>query len=352
MTSRRDRISHTVTVFAGLLLFVAANPIAVLGQQPQPYFTDPAISSDGSEIAFVSGGDIWTVPVAGGDAHLLVSHPATESRPLYSPDGWKLAFVSTRTGNGDIYLLTLDTGDLKRLTFDDSPDSLDAWSADSRWIYFTSGTFDVGTSDLLRVSSDGGTPMQVSGDLYTAEYQAAPSHDGGMVALTGHGIGGGQWWRKGHSHIDESEIWLSRFGAKPTYEQVSEGDAKEMWPMWSKDDRTVYYVSDRSGAQNIWAGDINGARRQVTQFKDGRLLWPSVGYDGRTIVFERNFQIWKLDISNGQATAVTINRRGAPAGPAIEHLRLERRDFRDRPVSRRQEDCFRCPRRNICGGCK
>src|SRR6478672_419776 len=84
--------------------------------ESRPYFTEPSLSPDRSEIAFVSGGDIWTVPSTGGEARLLVSHPANESRPLYSPDGRKLAFISNRTGNGDIYVLTFDTGDLKRLT--------------------------------------------------------------------------------------------------------------------------------------------------------------------------------------------------------------------------------------------
>src|SRR6185503_3049480 len=41
---------------------------------PRPYFTEPAISPDRNEIAFASGGDIWTAPIAGGDARLLVSH--------------------------------------------------------------------------------------------------------------------------------------------------------------------------------------------------------------------------------------------------------------------------------------
>jgi len=137
----------------------------------QPYFTEPAISPDGSEIAFVSGGDIWTVPSGGSEAHLLVSNPANESRPLYSPDGRRLAFVSARTGSGDIYELTLDTGDLKRLTFDDSNDQLDAWSADGHWLYFTSSSRDIsGMNDIVRVSVDGGTPMQVTADSYTNEY--------------------------------------------------------------------------------------------------------------------------------------------------------------------------------------
>src|ERR1041384_1342881 len=67
----------------------------------QPYFTEPALAPDRKEIAFVSGGDIWTVPSSGGVASLLVSNPANESRPLYSPDGKQLGFVSTRTGTGD-----------------------------------------------------------------------------------------------------------------------------------------------------------------------------------------------------------------------------------------------------------
>ena len=321
-----DRSTRLVCRLVFLFMTLAVLCISAHAQpalpKSQPYFTDPAISPDGSEIAFVSGGDIWTVAATGGEAHLLVSHPATESRPLYSPDGKKLAFGSSRTGNGDIYVLTIETGDLKRLTFDDSNDQLDAWSADGRWLYFTSSSRDVGTTDIYRVSSEGGTPMQVSGDLYTNEYFAAPARDGNSVAFTGHGLGGSQWWRKGHSHIDESEIWLMKFGPKTTYEQISEGGAKEVWPMWSKDDHTVYYVSDRSGAQNIWAKDLSGRTRQVTQFKDGRVLWPSISYDGRTIVFERDFQIWKLDASNGRAAAININRRGASPSPAVEHLRL------------------------------
>ena len=84
--------------------------------------------------------------------------------------------------------------------------------------------------------------------------------------------------------------------------------------MWSKDDRTIYYVSDRSGAQNIWADDLNGKRRQVTQFKDGRVLWPSIGYDGKTIVFERNFQVWKLDTSSGRAAAAACSHSSQTSG--------------------------------------
>ena len=288
-----------------------------------PYFTEPAVSPDRSEIAFVSGGDIWTVPAAGGEARLLVSNPANESRPLYSPDGKRMAFISNRTGNGDVYVLTLDTGDLKRLTFDDILDQLDAWSRDGRWIYFSSTSRDIaGMNDIFRVSAEGGTPMQTSADRYANEYWAAPSPDGTAVAFTARGITSSQWWRKGHSHLDESEVWLMHDTAKPSYERITEGGAKEMWPMWNGEGRALFYVSDRSGAQNIWSRALQGQPKQITKFKDGRVLWPNISYDGRLIVFEHDFAIWKLDTSSGQATEVQITRRGAPASPAVEHLTL------------------------------
>src|SRR6187455_2891304 len=95
-------------------------------------FAEPGISPDGREIAFTSGGDIWTVPAGGGEARLLVAHEATERRPLFSPDGASLAFVSTRTGGGDIYVLSMATGAVRRLTWDDGAEQLESWSADSR----------------------------------------------------------------------------------------------------------------------------------------------------------------------------------------------------------------------------
>src|SRR5215472_8697095 len=156
---------------------------------PKQALSDPAISPDGTEIAFVAGGDIWTVPASGGEARMLIAHPATESRPLYSPDGKYLAFTSTRTGNGDVYVLTLATGELKRLTFDDGFEQVDGWSPDSRYIYFSSTSHDIsGMSDIFRVSREGGTSVEVTADRYTTEFQAAPSPDGKALAFVGRGV--------------------------------------------------------------------------------------------------------------------------------------------------------------------
>ena len=309
--------------------------------EPLPSFSEPAISPDKSEIAMVSGGDIWTVAAAGGEARLLVAHEAAESRPLYSPEGDRLAFVSDRTGGGDIYVLTLKTGALKQLTMDDGLERLDAWSRDGRWLYFSSTSRDIaGMNDLYRVRADGGTPMLVSADRYTGEFFAAPSPDGQRVAFSARGNSSAQWWRKGHSHLDESELWLLDMSspagspaAAPRFERLTERGAKQMWPMWSADGRSLFYMSDRSGTQNIWTLALGGAAKQVTRFTDGRVLWPTISYDGRTIVFERDFDVWKLDTGNGQSSKIPITKRGVPSSAATEHVTLNNQ-FQDLSLSR------------------
>ena len=309
----------------------ARSPMTAQQAQPLSALSEPSLSPDGKEIAFIAGGDIWTVPATGGTARLLVAHPATESRPLWSPDGSRIAFVSTRTGNGDIYVLDIATGRLVRRTFDDGRDQLDNWSRDGAFLYFSTSSSDIsGMNDVWRVPASGGQPSVVAADRYATEYWSAPSPDNKTLAITARGTVSGQWWRHGHSHLDESEIWLVRNldAASPSYELFGkDGGAKEAWPMWSSDGKVVYFMSDRSGQENLWAkplaSDIaNNAGRQLTNFKDGRVLWPQIANDGSAIVFERDFAIWRYDVASGNSARVPITLRGVSAEVPAERQTL------------------------------
>jgi Tol biopolymer transport system component/C-terminal processing protease CtpA/Prc len=314
------------TLLLAMATFATASAQTPGGVTPRPYFTEPAISPDRGEIAFVSGGDIWAVPSSGGEAKLLVSHPGHESRPAYSPDGSRLAFTSNRTGGGDIYVLNFASNDVARLTFDDGNEQLDGWSRDGRWIYFSSTSHDIsGMNDVFRVSADGGTPMEVAGDRYTNEYFSSESPDGTALAISARATASGQWWRNGRSHLDEAEVWIARpGGSTPAYEAVTTGGAKEMWPMWSADGKSLFYVSDRGGTQNLWVKAVTGtaAPKQLTTFKQGRVLWPSMSKDGRLIAFEHDFEIWTFDTATSGAARVQVSRRGASVSTGVEHLTL------------------------------
>ncbi|WP_156349030.1 MULTISPECIES: S41 family peptidase [unclassified Sphingomonas] len=317
---------------AALLLATAAVPLAAQDSAapvPRPMLSEPALSPDGTTIAFVSGGDIWEVPAAGGIARLLVTDPATEGRPRYSPDGRRLAFTSNRGGSTNIHVLNLDSGAITRLTYAEANEELDGWSGDGRWLYFASSAGDVARqSDIFRVPVTGGTPQQVSGERYLSEFQAAPAPDGGRIALVARGIANAQWWRNGHSHIDENEIWLKQADGTGAYRLLLGDGAKHAWPIWSADGGAITYMSDRDGTENLWRVALTpgAVPQQLTRFTDGRLLFPSGAQAGGDIVFERDMGVWRFDAATGAAAPVPIRLRGAPAAEPRRHQRFARFD--------------------------
>ncbi len=167
------------------------------------------------------------------------------------------------------------------------------------------------------------SPLEVSRERYMNEFEAAPTPDGETLALVAKGICNRQWWRNGHAHIDETEVWLKPIADTGKYRRLLPADAKHAWPMWSEDGRTLFYMSDASGAENLCSispSAAPGAAKALTHFRDGRVLWPTIGNDGKTIVFERNFGIWKASTADGKAEEVPIQLRGLPASPGITHV--------------------------------
>ncbi|WP_033965561.1 MULTISPECIES: S41 family peptidase [unclassified Sphingomonas] len=314
----------TATLLASTTL--ASLPATAQAVAAKAAFAEPSLSPDGSLIAFASGGDIWEVAATGGTARPLVTDAATEGRPLYSPDGTRLAFTSTRGGSQNLYVLDLASGAVTRLTYAESAEELDAWSPDGKYLYFASGVADVGRqADIYRVPASGGTPMQVSREKYLAEFQAAPSPDGTTLAINARGLSGSQWWRNGTSHIDETELWLKPVAEGGAYRRLLPGGEKHAWPMWSRDGQSIVYMSARGGTENLWRVGLGegAAPEQLTHFADGRLLYPSMAANGSAIVFERDFGVWRYDPATSQTSAVPITLRGAASATPRRHEQLQ-----------------------------
>ena len=116
----------------------------------------------------------------------------------------------------------------------------------------------------------------------------------------------------------------SRTSATKTYTKLL-GDERynRYWPMWGADD-AIYFVADplpndksvkpgspdvRKSANNIYKIPANGGGQpvQVTKHADGNVFWPSMSSDGKTIVYEDNFGIWKLDVASGRTNEIKLD---------------------------------------------
>src|SRR6185369_13844127 len=118
---------------------------------------------------------------------------------------------------------------------------------------FSNGTHDVGRKTVWnRATVEAAPPLPLTPDGFTNEFQAMPAPDGSTLAFAARGTGDQQWWRHGHSHLDESEIWIRKEGSPATYEKVVDLNGRNAWPMWMPDGKQLYFMSDRVAAQNIW----------------------------------------------------------------------------------------------------
>lgn len=175
------------------------------------------------------------------------SHAASENRPLYSPEGPRRAFVSTRTSGGDVYILMITTRDVRRRPYDEAPRRSKpgvAMELRSTSLERKGHRWDAG-----RISREvgGGTHMVVASDRYTVEYWAPPSPDSAAATLTARGPTSGRRGRRDRNHIDESETWVVRPNAKiPSYEVVTTGGAKSAFQVWGGS--VLFLMTDRSGA--------------------------------------------------------------------------------------------------------
>jgi len=90
---------HRVAILTFTAALVLGIGVAGNASEPIQLASDPALSPDGSKLAFEWRGDIWLADSNGGSAQRLTTDSGRDSQPHFSPDGSRLAFVSNRTGS-------------------------------------------------------------------------------------------------------------------------------------------------------------------------------------------------------------------------------------------------------------
>ncbi len=128
----------------------AKHPITFDDMMKMHRVSAPAISADGKWVAFAvstpdmeanrNAGNLWIASTAGGEA-IQMTQSGHDSSPAWSPDGKTLAFLSSRDGNSEVYLLSMDGGEAKKLTTLSTGADLFRWSPDGKTIAFTSAVY-------------------------------------------------------------------------------------------------------------------------------------------------------------------------------------------------------------------
>ena len=244
-------------------------------------------------LVFTYGGNLYTVPSAGGTARQLTSHDGFEMFARFSPDGKHLAFTGQYDGNTEVFLMPAEGGSPKRLTYtatlgrDDVSDRMGpnnivmGWTPDGKNILFRSrmNSFNDFIGALYTVSIEGGLPEQLP--LPRGGF-ASYSPDGSKLVYNRIFREFRTWKRYRGGMADE--VWIYDFKTKTT-EAITNDAAGDIIPMWAGD--KIYFVSDRDENKrfNIWSYDTKTkATKQVTKFTEFDCKFPSLG--NKAIAFE------------------------------------------------------------------
>jgi len=128
----------------------AKHPITFADMMKLHRVSSPQISPDGKWVAYGvstpdmeanrNAGNIWLVSAAGGDA-IQLTQSGHDNSPAWSPDGKSLAFLSSRDGNSQVYLLSMEGGEARKLTTLSTGADMFRWSPDGKTIAFTSWVY-------------------------------------------------------------------------------------------------------------------------------------------------------------------------------------------------------------------
>lgn len=272
------------------------------------------------KIAFSHLGDIWIASESSADVRRLTDHTARDIYPRFSPDGSLVAFSSNRDGNYDVFVVAAAGGRPRQLTFHTADDMVVGWAPDGSRILFTStrnrGAFPT-VATLFEVPVKGGMEQSVPTDWGTS---ASYASDGAKLAFTRHPA---VWSRQHYRGSYAADLWVMDVAAKK-FTKLGDADYKGnyLWPMYGRNG-DIYFVSDRlpgekslrfgspevmKSVNNIWKiSESGGAPVQVTRHTSGNLYFPSISADGRTIVYEENFGLWKLDVASGRSTPIRLH---------------------------------------------
>ncbi len=236
------------------------------------YDYQPDCSRDGRWVVYTSYAhdalELWVLDLTSGQAHALTTNGAVNVEPRFSPDGKRIAFVSTlSTGHFHVFvaefkegvlsdarqLLPENRSTLPRVYYSEFDHEISpVWSNDGSHLFFVSNRGHIyGTGGLWRMKAEAGAePHEIHSE--ETEWKARPdlSPDGKRVVFASYL---GQQWH---------QLWVMPAQGGDAF-PVSYGDFDNINPRWSPDGKRIAFISNRDGNPSLWLEDVLGGRQEA-----------------------------------------------------------------------------------------
>ena len=290
----RNNIRHTnrlLLLIAGIFISVSLH-----AQGFEGYYRYPDISGD--LIVFTSEGDLWSVPITGGLARRLTTHPEVEQYPKISPDGSMVAFTASYEGPNEVYTLPVEGGLTTRWTFEQESSEVCNWTPDGKLAYQTWAFSRVPdqqvvvidpetkTKSVLPLSQASEASFDASG---TTVYFVRPADHNNVT--------------KRYQGGTARQIWKFTEGSEEAVKLTTDHPGESHHPEWYEG--RIYFITDRDGIMNVWSMDEEGNDLiQHTQHETYDVTWANVS-DGR-IVYQNGADLWLYDIAKGTGEKLEI----------------------------------------------
>ena len=267
-----------------------------LTAQVEGYYRYPNVH--GSTLVFAAEGDLWKVPLSGGQAVRLTTHAEEERYPFFSPDGKTIAYSASYEGPVEVYTMPVAGGLPTRWTYESDLSTVNGWTPDGKILYDTRAFATLPDRQLVAIDMKSKNqhriPLaQASEGSYDTSgktvYFVRPSYHGNVT--------------KRYKGGTARQIWKFTEGTPEAVMLTRDYTGESHHPMWHNG--RVYFITDRDGTMNVWSMDENGADlKQHTKHAGFDVRYAS--QQGGNIVYQLGADIWHLNISTGETNQVKI----------------------------------------------